>query len=331
MRPNDLELEILRLIYLYLKHKLESTSVVLKCKHMKGKIILLALSALAISGCKKKVNPTPDPTAREIALEDYNTNYLGSAVSDPGWTGSTVTCNAGTLPQTTHDKVIKRINYFRRMVGLNDNTTLDPSKYGMYQDAALMMKANNALNHTPPDTWTCYTQNGYTGASTSNLALGAHASNAVTLFINDPGASNTSVGHRRWILHSAKTQFSYGSTNSSMSLGVIGVAGGNTKIPAFIAYPPNGYIPQTLTFPRWSFGIAGANFSAATVTMTGDSGNIPVTIISAGGSYGDKTIVWEPQGIVTNSNADVSYTVTVSGITGAAQTSYTYTSIIFKP
>jgi hypothetical protein len=298
---------------------------------MKGKIIILALSALAILGCKKKVNPTPDPTAREIALEDYNTNYLGSAVSDPGWTGSTVTCNAGTLPQATHDKVIKRINYFRRMVGLNDNTTLDPSKYGMYQDAALMMKANNALNHTPPDTWTCYTQNGYTGASTSNLALGAHASNAVTLFINDPGASNTSVGHRRWILHSAKTQFSYGSTNSSMSLGVIGVAGGNTKIPAFIAYPPNGYIPQTLTFPRWSFGIAGANFSAATVTMTGDSGNIPVTIISAGGSYGDKTIVWEPQGIVTNSNADVSYTVTVSGITGAAQTSYTYTSIIFKP
>lgn len=298
---------------------------------MKGKIILLALSALAISGCKKKVNPTPEPTAREIALEDYNTNYLGSAVSDPGWTGSTVTCNAGTLPQATHDKVIKRINYFRRMVGLNDNTTLDPSKYGMYQDAALMMKANNALNHTPPDTWTCYTQNGYTGASTSNLALGAHASNAVTLFINDPGASNTSVGHRRWILHSAKTQFSYGSTNSSMSLGVIGVAGGNTKIPAFIAYPPNGYIPQTLTFPRWSFGIAGANFSAATVTMTGDSGNIPVTIISVGGSYGDKTIVWEPQGIVTNSNADVSYTVTVSGITGAAQTSYTYTSIIFKP
>ena len=298
---------------------------------MKGKIILLALSALAIYGCKKEVIPPPELTSRETALEDYNTNYLGSEVSDPGWTGSTETCNAGTLPQATHDKVIKRINYFRRMVGLNDNTTLDPSKYGMYQDAALMMKANNALNHTPPDTWICYTQNGYSGASTSNLALGAHASNAVTLFINDPGASNTSVGHRRWILHSAKTQFSYGSTNSSMSLGVIGVAGGNTKIPAFIAYPPNGYIPQTLTFPRWSFGISGANFTAATVTMTGDSGNIPVTIISAGGSYGDKTIVWEPQGIVTNSNADVSYTVTVSGITGAAQTSYTYTSIIFKP
>ena len=298
---------------------------------MKGKIILLALSALAIYGCKKEVIPPPELTSRETALEDYNTNYLGSEVSDPGWTGSTETCNAGTLPQATHDKVIKRINYFRRMVGLNDNTTLDPSKYGMYQDAALMMKANSALNHTPPDTWICYTQNGYSGASTSNLALGAHASNAVTLFINDPGASNTSVGHRRWILHSAKTQFSYGSTNSSMSLGVIGVAGGNTKIPAFIAYPPNGYIPQTLTFPRWSFGIAGADFSAATVTMTGDSGNIPVTIISAGGNYGDKTIVWEPQGIVTNSNADVSYTVTVSGIAGAAQTSYTYTSIIFKP
>ena len=98
MRPNDLELEILRLIYLYLKHKLESTSVVLKCKHMKGKIILLALSALAISGCKKKVNPTPEPTAREIALEDYNTNYLGSAVSDP----------EGAIPGPPPDRVLCR-------------------------------------------------------------------------------------------------------------------------------------------------------------------------------------------------------------------------------
>ena len=298
---------------------------------MKYSLSVILATTLLFMGCKKKTQPTPEPTAREIAVEDYNTNYLGSAVPNTGWTGNTANCNAGSLPQTTHDKVIQRINYFRRLVGLNDNTTLDPSKFAMYQETALMMKANNALSHTPPSTWTCYTQAGADGAATSNIALGAGAADAVTMFINDPGASNTAVGHRRWILHSAKTQFSYGSTNSSMALGVIGTAGGNTQIPEFIAYPPKGYIPQTLTFPRWSFGIPGANFTNATVTMTGPSGNVPLSIVSTAVSYGGKTIVWEPQGILTNATYDVSYTVTVSGITGAPQSSYTYSTILFKP
>jgi hypothetical protein len=65
--------------------------------------------------------------------------------------------------------------------------------------------------------------------------------------------------------------------------------------------------------------------------MTGPSGNVPLTIVSTAGSYGDKTIVWEPQGVLTNATDDVSYTVTVSGITGAPQSSYTYSTILFKP
>lgn len=294
---------------------------------MKNYVLIIFILSILLLGCKKK----NQPTAREIALQDYQTNYLGSAVATTGWTGNTANCNAGSLPQTTHDKVLQRINYFRRLVGLNDNTTLDASKFAMYQETALMMKANNALSHTPPSTWACYSQSGADGAATSNIALGAGAADAVTLFINDPGSNNTAVGHRRWILHSAKTQFSYGSTNSSMALGVIGTAGGNTQIPPFIAYPPEGYIPQPLTFPRWSFGIPGANFTNATVSMTGPNGNVPLNIISIAGNYGDKTIVWEPEGILTNSTSDVTYTVTVSGITGAPQSSYTYSTIIFKP
>jgi len=294
---------------------------------MKNYVLIIFILSILLLGCKKK----NQPTAREIALQDYQTNYLGSVVATTGWTGNTANCNAGSLPQTTHDKVLQRINYFRRLVGLNDNTTLDASKFAMYQETALMMKANSALSHTPPSTWACYSQSGADGAATSNIALGAGAADAVTLFINDPGSNNTAVGHRRWILHSAKTQFSYGSTNSSMALGVIGTAGGNTQIPPFIAYPPEGYIPQPLTFPRWSFGIPGANFTNATVSMTGPNGNVPLNIISIAGNYGDKTIVWEPEGILTNSTSDVTYTVTVSGITGAPQSSYTYSTIIFKP
>lgn len=283
-----------------------------------------------INSCKKSDLPA-NLKDRETVIADYNNDYLGSAVANPGWTGSTSGCDAGTVSQSTHDRVIKRINYFRKLVGLNDNTTLDASKFSMYQQAALMMKANAQLSHTPPNTWTCWTQSGYNGANTSNLGLGTHSVNAITAFISDFGTGNTAVGHRRWILHSKKTQFSYGTTDVSMSLGVIGTAGGNTKIPPFIAYPPNGYIPKAIVFPRWSFGIPNADFSNATVTMKGPGGNITLLVISkTDNGYGDNTIVWEPQDIVTNSASDVVYTVTVSGISGIASGSYTYTVTIIK-
>ncbi len=272
-------------------------------------------------------------TARDSAILDYNTTYLPNEVSSPGWTGDVSSCNAGSAPQSTHDKVILRINYFRRLVGLNDNTTLDASLFQKYQEAALMMKANNALSHSPPNTWTCWTQLGADGAATSNLYLGIHSTAAVTGFIMDPGASNIRVGHRRWVLHSPKTKFSYGTTDNSMSLGVIGLAGGNTKIPEFIAYPPKGYIPQPLmNTTRWSFGIPDADFSNATVTMTGVSGAINLTVVSNDAvGYGDNTIVWEPQGLTLSSESDISYTVTVSGVANAPKTTYTYTTILVKP
>lgn len=275
----------------------------------------------------------PCMTKRDSVIADYHAHYMGSEVADPGWTGKVDGCVAGTASQSTHDKVIMRLNYFRRLVGLNDNTTLDASKFAQYQETALMMKANNTLNHNPPNTWACWTSLGASGAGTSNLASGTHSTGSITAFMRDAGSSNTAVGHRRWILHSKKMEFSYGATNSTMALGVIGVANGNIQVPPFIAYPPEGYTPRTLVFPRWSFSVPGANFANAAVQMKNESGSdITLTVVSkTDNGYGDNTIVWEPQGIITNSENDVSYTVTVSGITGAPQTSYTYTATVIKP
>lgn len=295
--------------------------------------VLLFLATIgSINSCKKnEEDDTPVLSERDQVIQNYKNDYLGSAVLNSGWTGSTSGCNAGKAPQSTHDMVIKRINYFRKLVGLNDNTTLDTSKFKMYQEAALMMKANNQLSHTPPNTWTCYTALGYTGANTSNLSLGSHSVNAITSFISDFGTNNKPCGHRRWILHSAKTQFSYGTTDASMSLGTIGMAGGNTIIPEFIAYPPKGYMPQGIVFSRWSFSIPGADFSNATVTMKGPAGDITLTVVSkTDNGYGDNTIVWEPVGIVTNSPADMLYTITISGVAKTPKTTYTYGTTIIK-
>lgn len=274
-------------------------------------------------------------SARDSALLDYNTNYLGSEVNNLGWTGNISVCNEGTLSEDTHNKVIQRINYFRRLVGLNDDCEMDESKHHLYQKAALVMAANSALDHYPPSSWSCWTQDAYDGATSSNLSLtsgtGYHSVEALTGQIRDAGANNTSVGHRRWILYSKAVKFAHGSTPKSMSLGVIGLErSNNNKVPEFIAYPPADYIPQTLVFNRWSFAIPGAQFRNATVQMQDKDGkNIPLTIVSNDAKgQGDNTLVWEPQGIETRSQTDLEFNVTIRGILNAPETSYTYTVII---
>lgn len=266
-------------------------------------------------------------------INNYNTYYLGSELADCGWTGDVSNCDAGSVPQSTHDQVIKRINYFRQLVGLNNNTTLDDTKFSIYQEAALIMSANSQLSHTPPNTWSCWSQEGYDGAYTSNLSLGSHSTKAITSFIRDDGIYNVDVGHRRWILHSSKTKFSYGTTNNSMSLGVIGLANGNTQIPSFIAYPPIGYMPQELVFRRWSFSVPNADFTDAKVVMTDANGTvIDLTIESRGEiNYGDRTIVWVPEEISTNSDSDVTYIITISDISNAPESTYVYGVTIIKP
>lgn len=72
------------------------------------------------------------------------------------------------------------------------------------QAAALIMAANSTPSHTRPNTLLCGTQAGYDGASTSNLALGTGLTDAIPLYMSDPGAGNQVVGHRRWVLHSRK-------------------------------------------------------------------------------------------------------------------------------
>jgi hypothetical protein len=50
------------------------------------------------------------------------------------------------------------------------------------------MYANNSLSHFPPNTWKCFSQEGYTAAGISNIALGSpsyHSSNTITGWVED--------------------------------------------------------------------------------------------------------------------------------------------------
>ena len=208
-------------------------------------------------------------TARQAAQVLYEDYYEASRTedSDVAWTGDEPSCNAGSVPQSTMDKMFTRIEYFRRAVGLNNTVSENETKSEKAQEAALMMKANGTLDHFPPDTWKCYTDSGSEGAGKSLLTQTRNAE-AVDSYMRDAGASNGPVGHRRWLLYPRLQEIGIGNTNNTNAIWVIGDAGAiPADAPEFISWPPEGYAPKQLAYPRWSFSIAGADFTDATVTM----------------------------------------------------------------
>lgn len=265
---------------------------------------------------------------RDQVVALYQTVYVpGSAVA-LGWTGSTAGCDPGITNVEHQQAVIARINYFRALVDLPPVTLMTGAETSLVQAAALMMTANNALSHTPPSSWLCYRAAGATGAMNANVALGLKGVGAIDGYMDDGGANNSAAGHRRWVLHPPRAAMTTGDIpggnqppRPANALYVFGPQTTRPATPNGIAWPPAGFVPyQNLpaASKRWSFSFPGANFGAATVTVTGPNGAIPVTIEPLATGFGDNTIVFVVNGAqYTKPSADTSYAVTVSGISGS--------------
>jgi len=279
---------------------------------------------------------------RANAVNDYLTNYVANNfnVTELNWSGSRYSCNSGTYNQSVNNKILGRINYFRRITGLNDDVTFDSNLNQLCQQAAVMLEVNATLSHCngtnnyPCNTWSCATIDAIYVAQRSVLASG-HWSyfNPVTLYMQDRGDQNKPVGHRRWLLYPRAKTFGNGITDSK---NVIYVSD-NFFNPAqnskpYVAYPPEGYVPAPIVFDRWSFSLANADFSNAYVVMTDPNGfSVQLNIIYVNGLYGDPAIVWEPQNIQHNNTSDLTYTITIGGIQNAQQNTYTYQTTIIQP
>lgn len=227
---------------------------------------------------------------------------------------------------------LDRINYYRRLAGLPTEVRFDDSLTSMCQQAALMMHINNELSHEPDASWSCYSDDGKLAAGKSNLALGVHSTEAIALYMIDPGTNNGAVGHRRWILYSRAKDFGMGSTNRAHALYVI-----NNKIDApedldYIAYPSPGYFPAPLLPNRWSISVPRANFTNSTVEMVDEFGNdIDADILPIKNGFGDNTLVWEvaSSSIDRSSEFDQKIFATVDKIQiGGRDTSFSYSVII---
>ncbi len=288
-------------------------------------------------------SPFLDVQNRAKVIEYFTQNYLNAAQPAMNWSGSLANCVPGTLSSSYQAAVLARINFYRRMAGIPAAVTFLDAYNAKAQAAALMMSRNGALNHTPPTSWICYTQLGYNGASSSNLAGGAYGWVAIDLYMKDPGDNNGAAGHRRWILYPQTQNMGSGDIppqSGYMSANALVVFDTHYSDPRptsrqpFVAWPPAGYVPYQLVHGRWSFSYDDADFSSATVSVKYQGSSVPVTLEEVHNGYGENTLVWQVNNYTSwttwsRPSADARYMVSVRNVKiNSVSTDFNYDVII---
>ena len=303
---------------------------------------------------------TVDINNREDVRDFYNTVHEAANGVPDGWTGNVSTCNPGTVSSDYLAAIQSRINYFRTMAGMPDVTFTDALN-AEAQAAALIQSANDSLNHHPPSTGTgstCWTQLGADGSAASNLAIGNEGPAAIDQLMYDhvntlPGGGAS--GHRRDSLDPSITTMGSGSIPATPGFNateanIVHTTPSATR-PAvrtgFVAWPPAGFVPYQIVYPRWSFSLPNGDFTGASVAMQHNGASVPVQIRCVDpntaqdplcGQFGEPAISWTPNGLADGAvwptpTADDPWTVTISNVVvnGVAQAPFTYTVTVIDP
>lgn len=290
---------------------------------------------------------TVDISTREQARQFYRAVFAGSEGVSIGFTGDTAALRAGDTSAAFKEAVRLRVNFFRAYAGLSGEIQFNATFSGKCQQAALMASLNSAISHTPASSARGYTADAAEAAGKSNLSLATVGPEAITGYMMDAGA-NTDVGHRRWVLYPQTREMGTGDVpaagtfNSANALWILDSNAGGPRPAsrqAYVAWPPAGYVPYRLVFPRWSFAVAGADFSQAFVAVKRDGVPVRVAVGSVRAGYGENTITWtiEDQDPTVRTTlarpaVDVAFAVEITNVlVGGASQSYRYTVTAFDP
>lgn len=319
-------------------------------------VLLGLLTFFTVAAVGQPTALTVDARSREEVRQFYRAIYPASENVPMAWTGSYATGNAGDTSAAFKEATRLRINFFRALAGVPAGITFSSTYAAKAQQAALMMSANNTLQHLGiPTNWTFYSALGAEAAANSNLFLGGAGPAAIAGYVADAGDNNRAVGHRRWLFYPQTRQMGTGDVpgvandltrQPANAVWIVDVGAGafGTPRPATrgtaVAYPPAGFVPHSVVWPRWSFSYPAADFSAATVTMSRAGQSVPVRLEPLGtATAGEPTLVWVYDNLNTDSElphaapaADVTYTVNVNNvrIAGAAQ-NFSYNVTVFDP
>jgi hypothetical protein len=249
-------------------------------------------------------------------------------LSEGTWSGAVSGCNAGDLGASARAHSLRLINLYRFLAELPAVTT-DAARDQKAQECALMMDANNSLNHSPPTSWSCYTSGGAEAAGKSNICSG-RAVGCIDLYMADSGNATT-LGHRRWFLSNQLGPVGIGGTPGGSCHWVIGGSGNANR--AWTAWPPPGPVPlsaihipgnTSVDSTGWSVQTYSSsyNLTNAQVTVKDNGQPVPVTVTQLLANYGSTyAIRFNPQGWTTQAGHTYSVTITAPGV--ATPISYT--------
>jgi hypothetical protein len=243
------------------------------------------------------------------------------------WTAGPSQCDPGTLSTAAIADTLKRANMFRWMVGLGP-VTENVAQRATYMAGAAVASWNPpgtvANPHFPPPDAKCYTAAGSQGTSTANLGWGnPTAADAMDQYMIDRGNEQT-FGHRRWLMNPSlgKVGIGYyaggGPYGSAQCLGVFDGSGSGPS-PAWVSFPPPGFVPLETATWDWTFHGAGADRAQMQVRRKQDAANLAMQRMTLSGGYGSyDTIAFRPSG--WRPSAGDTYEVTVSNLTAGTVT-----------
>jgi hypothetical protein len=292
--------------------------------------------------------------SREVSRQFFNLVYQASAGVPMDWSGSYATSNPGTNSTAYLKATQRRINYFRAMAGVPADISFDPTLNSYCQAAALMMGASNAMSQTPTSDWLYFTPQGANAALYANLTLSFTGPDAITVQMWENGANYNfnypSVGDRRWLLFPQTLTMGVGnvpsispSNSASVLWAIENAALLRTRPPTrngFVSWPPPGYVPYQVVYPRWSFSYPNADFTSAEVYMKSNSTALDITIEPAVPNVGENTLVWYPSSLnVSDSSTtffkptnDTIYSITLSNVVlGGSNITVSYQVTVFDP
>jgi len=260
-----------------------------------------------------------DTTSKAAVNAAYWSRYAPKQTLSIDWLlGSILGCIPGITSSTTNQATLSSLNYVRSLAGLAP-ISFSSTMNSAAQRAALIMAANQALSHNPSSSWKCWTSTGAAAAAKSNLALSypsLKAGRIVELYMDDPGSSNTAVGHRRWLLNPFTTTMGSGSTPTANAITVVGPTNAARPNPKWVSWPSAGYFPNTMEpNGRWSLssGYKSVSFKYASVAVyKSDGTKVPgIRKYTPHGGYAQPTLVWQMPSTFPKS---ANYSVVVTGI-----------------
>lgn len=242
---------------------------------------------------------------------------LRTAKVNPEWQGSLKAGRAGGVSVRYQAATLKAVNFYRSMAGLGP-VVFREDWSAKAASAALIMAAANKLDHTPPEDWEFWSPDGYEAASHSNLSRGDAGARGIAGYIEDEGDNNKVVGHRTWILYPNSKEMGSGNAyfnkNGSDGYGTnalwvhqeqsddpdpetdeFGLPPEFPTRDGFVAWPPPGFVPNTLVHRRWSFSKAEADFTTARISMRDGKKRVRARVVGRASGYGDPTVVFEPR------------------------------------